>query len=104
MSQAGAPQLILLHDRDTIMVCVNPIAAGDVLVIDGLSHAAQEAIGVGHKVARRELKAGDQVIKYGAPIGSVTLTTPVGGWVHLHNMKSDYIATHSRETVSQEDE
>lgn len=96
-------QLILLHEADTIMVCTSPIQPGDRIEIDGSPIAAQEAIGVGHKVARGNLAAGDKVIKYGAPIGSITSPTPAGGWVHLHNMKSDYIASHSRETVSQED-
>ena len=42
---------------------------------------------------------GEKISKYGAPIGSMTLATPKGGHVHLHNMKSDYIATHMRDTV-----
>ena len=29
----------------------------------------------------------------------MTQATPRGGHVHLHNMKSDYIATHMRDTV-----
>lgn len=97
------PKLILLHDSDTILVCVTPIAEGDMVEIDGLALAAAQPIDVGHKVARRALSPGDKVVKYGAPIGSITAATPPGGWVHLHNMKSDYIATHSRETVSREE-
>ena len=97
------PQLILLHEADTILVCVSPIHAGDRIEIDGAAVAAPATIAVGHKVARRDLTEGDKVIKYGAPIGSIVAPTPRGGWVHLHNMKSDYIASHSRETVSQEE-
>jgi D-threo-aldose 1-dehydrogenase len=97
------PQLILLHEADTILVCTSPIRAGEPIQIDGASIAAPEAINVGHKVARFNLAAGDKVIKYGAPIGSIVAPTPIGGWVHVHNMKSDYIASHSRETVSREE-
>lgn len=97
------PQLILLHETDSILVCTSPIRPGDVVEIDGAPITATDAIDVGHKVARRHLDAGDKVVKYGAPIGSITIPTPAGGWVHVHNMKSDYIASHSRETVSQEE-
>ena len=88
--------VILLHPQDNILVCVAPIAAGDKLVIDGAVVAATGPVGVGHKIARASLAAGERVIKYGAPIGSLTTPVPLGGWVHTHNMKSDYIASHGR--------
>jgi hypothetical protein len=68
--------------------------------IDGVTTALREEIQVGHKIARRALSAGDSVIKYGAPIGSITVTVAAGGHVHLHNMKSDYISSHTRTAVS----
>ena len=90
---------ILLHPQDNILVAAAPIRAGSPLTIDGETIAAPVDIGVGHKLARRDLAVGDKISKYGAPIGSMTLATPKGGHVHLHNMKSDYIATHMRDTV-----
>lgn len=97
------PPFILLSPKDTILVCLAPIRSGDLLEIDGLAVTAGEDIDVGHKLARRHLQPGDKVVKYGAPIGSITQPTPAGGWVHVHNMKSDYIASHSRETIAQEE-
>lgn len=93
-------KLILLHASDNVLVCVAPIEAGEPLTIDEREVAAPEAIPVGHKVARTALAAGAKVLKYGAPIGSMTADAEIGGWVHMHNMKSDYIATHTRTTVS----
>lgn len=90
---------ILLHRLDNILVAAAPIRAGEPLTIDGETFAAPQDIGVGHKLARHDLGIGDKISKYGAPIGSMTLATPRGGHVHLHNMKSDYIATHMRDTV-----
>jgi D-threo-aldose 1-dehydrogenase len=98
----GQPQLMLLDEEDTIMVCISPVSAGDVLLIDGQSIVASEAIMVGHKIARRRLVPGERVIKYGAPIGSITSPIEAGAWVHLHNMKSDYLAAHMRENVGEE--
>jgi len=96
------PSLILLHPDDNVLVCVAPIGAGDAVTIDGVAVAAAEEIVVGHKVARRALAQGEKVLKYGAPIGSMTRPVERGGWVHMHNMKSDYIASHTRQTISEE--
>ncbi|RHW18934.1 altronate hydrolase [Sphingomonas gilva] len=94
-------RLMLLDPRDTILVCIAPVAAGDSVTIEGVALSAPDPIGVGHKVARRALAPGDKVVKYGAPIGSITRATAPGALVHLHNMKSDYIASHSRDAVSE---
>lgn len=95
-------QLILLHPDDNVMICVAPIAAGDLLPLSGGTIPAREGVTVGHKIARTMLKPGDKVIKYGAPIGSMTEAVDAGQWVHMHNMKSDYIATHTRSTVTEQ--
>lgn len=92
--------LILLHPDDNVLVVVSPIEAGDVLTVAGGTVPAREGITVGHKVARVVLRQGDKVIKYGAPIGSMTADAAPGEWVHMHNMKSDYIAAHLRSAGS----
>jgi phosphatidylserine decarboxylase len=96
------PSLILLHPSDNVLVCVAAIHASDAMTIDGKVVTAPEAVTVGHKVARRALEEGEKVLKYGAPIGSMTRPVERGGWVHMHNMKSDYIASHTRQTISEE--
>jgi len=94
--------LILLHPDDNVLVLSAPIQTGQVLTIDGRAVTAQVDVGVGHKLARRALAVGDKVLKYGAPIGSITAPVPAGGHVHLHNMKSDYIASHTRQATGSE--
>lgn len=91
-------KLILLHEDDNVLVSVAPIAAGDSLAFDGLELCAGEDVGVGHKIARRVLRPGGRIFKYGAPIGSATREIAQGEWVHSHNMQSDYIPSHSRKT------
>jgi (2R)-sulfolactate sulfo-lyase subunit alpha len=90
---------LLLHREDNVLVVIHPIEIGDRIVIDDVPCIARTAIGVGHKIARHPLAPGDKIIKYGAPIGSMTLPAEPGDHVHLHNMKSDYIATHLRDTL-----
>ncbi len=92
--------VILLHPDDNVLVCRADVAEGQVLSIDDRDVPALSAVGVGHKIARRNLAVGDRVSKYGALIGSMTDAVVAGQHVHLHNMKSDYIATHTREAAS----
>lgn len=89
-------QVILLHPNDNILVCVAHINAGDVIDIDGEPVNVGQNIEVGHKLARRTLNLGDKIYRYGAPIGSMTQSVAKGEHVHMHNMQSDYIPSHTR--------
>ena len=88
---------LLLHPDDNVLVCVTQLQAGDTLVIDGLPVVLQTPVAVGHKLARRWLAEGDKVYRYGAPIGSMMAAAAPGEHVHMHNMKSDYIPSHTRQ-------
>jgi hypothetical protein len=95
--------VILLHPADNVVVCRRAVAAGEHVVIEGLvDFVAATDVEVGHKFARQEMPAGTGVIKYGAPIGSTTRDVRAGDWVHLHNMKSDYISAHTRAATGDE--
>jgi hypothetical protein len=94
--------LILLHPDDNVLVLSAPVRAGDALTIDGRTVTAPSHVEVGHKVARHVLAAGDKVLKYGAPIGSMTAPAVAGEHVHMHNMKSDYIPSHTRQATGGE--
>ena len=43
----------------------------------------------GHKYARCDIKCGENVIKYGQPIGHATCDIAVGEHVHTHNVKTN---------------
>ena len=90
---------ILLHPDDNVLVCGAHAFTGDSVTIDDTSVRLSQDIDVGHKIARRDLVPGDKVVKYGAPIGSMTAAAPRGGHVHMHNMQSDYIKSHTREVT-----
>ena len=42
----------------------------------------------GQKYARRDIKKGEAVIKYGCPIGTATAEIPAGAHVHTHNLQT----------------
>ena len=43
----------------------------------------------GHKYALRDIKAGENIIKYGNPIGHATEDIKTGEHVHSHNVKTN---------------
>ena len=94
------PRLLLLAPGDTVFVLRDQIAAGELIVVEGEKVRVQVALGLGHKIARLPHAPGDKVVKYGAPIGSATRAIAPGNHVHLHNLKSDYTATHGRGGIS----
>ena len=97
METGRLPPLLLLHPDDNILVARRDIAAGERVEIDGQSFAMPVAIELGHKLARRALAADTRVFKYGAPIGSMKIAAARGEHVHLHNLRSDYLPSTSRE-------
>lgn len=91
-----AAAVLVLNPEDNVVVCRRDIKAGDRLVMDGEVVVARCDVALGHKIARRPIHAGAPVVKYGMAIGSSTSEIQAGDWVHLHNMKSDYIPSHTR--------
>jgi hypothetical protein len=89
--------VILLHADDNVVVCRRAVRAGERISIAGSEDViARRDVDIGHKLARFALPRSSKVIKYGAAIGSMTEAVQAGDWVHLHNMKSDYISAHTR--------
>jgi altronate dehydratase len=92
-----ATTLIRLAAEDNIAVAARPIEPGESVVLDGQSITAADHIPTGHKMAIAPIAPGAQVIKYGAPIGSATQPIAPGQYVHIHNVKSDYLPTYDRD-------
>jgi (2R)-sulfolactate sulfo-lyase subunit alpha len=88
-------KLLRIHRDDNVLIVVAPVRPGDREIIDGREVAFTQSIAIGHKVAARDVKAGEKVYKCGVPIGSAKAMIPAGGHIHLHNLKSDYIATYT---------
>lgn len=78
--------LLKIDQRDDVAVALAPLAKGDP-VADGVTAAAD--IPAGHKVALRALAAGEDVRKYGWPIGHATTAIAPGEHVHSHNLATN---------------
>ena len=51
---------------------------------------AATEVPMGHKIALRDIRNGEDIVKYGVVIGRATADIPAGSWVHLHVMRSVY--------------
>jgi (2R)-sulfolactate sulfo-lyase subunit alpha len=91
-------RFVLLNENDNIIVCCKQVKAVDNVNIDGQDFVMETNINVGHKLSRTTIKTGDNIIKYGASIGSATENISAGSHVHMHNIKSDYIPSHTRQS------
>lgn len=78
--------LLKIDPRDDVAVALAPLAKGDP-VADGVTAAAD--IPAGHKVALRAIAAGEDVRKYGWPIGHATAPIAPGDHVHSHNLATN---------------
>jgi altronate hydrolase len=81
-------RLIRIHPSDNVAVTIAPLAAGTVARVDGREVELRSDVAAGHKIALQPLAAGDVVVKYGFPIGSVATDTQPGDWVHSDNLKT----------------
>lgn len=92
---ARTSSVLLMSEQDNCLIARSRLRAGDVVEIDGQKIALPQDIDLGHKLARRPLAIGDKVLRYGAPIGSVTRPIAIGEHIHTHNLESDYIPTYT---------
>ena len=86
-------QLIRINNNDMVAVALTPLTAGSVVHVAGAdcSITLTEDITMGHKVALRNINAGESVIKYGFPIGQATADIKAGSHVHTHASSRTYI-------------
>lgn len=82
-------KVIKIHPNDNVVVSVEPIAAGETLSLDdGTQITVHATIPAGHKIAVKTIAQGEDVIKYGFPIGYAKAEIGIGEHVHSHNVKS----------------
>jgi len=89
-------QNFLVHGPDdAVGVAVRDISAGRGIrgrVMDGggdLEVDVVSEVPLGHKIALRDIAAGERVIKYGVAIGKATQDIRTGEHVHVHNLKGE---------------
>lgn len=81
---------MLIEPIDNVAVMVEPIEAGEKTMAGDIELTANEFIKEGHKIAKVDIKKGDEIVKYGVHIGVATADIKTGDWVHEHNVYDDF--------------
>jgi altronate hydrolase len=72
--------------RDHVAVALRDLMAGDIVRSRDETLYVKEDIPKGHKIATRAIRSGEDVLKYGWPIGRATADIAAGQHVHVHNV------------------
>ena len=91
----SVPHILVHEHEDNVgVVVVEGLKAGTdmlgVVTADDSTFrlTAKADVPIGHKVALKDLQAGDTAIKYGEDIGRIIDAVAQGGHVHVHNLKT----------------
>lgn len=82
-------QFIKIQPQDNVAVALQNLPAKSVLNIDGTKITLSETITVGHKFALYPIAKGENVVKYGYPIGYALHDIVEGEHIHTHNIKTN---------------
>ena len=82
-----------INPADSVVVCLQPKKKGEIIEVDGLSIALNQDTPAGHKVLIKDVKEGEDIIKYGYPIGHARQDLKAGDWVNENNLKTNLSGT-----------
>ena len=78
-----------INPADNVAVAIVNLPAGEHLSIDGIEITLNEDIPAGHKFALKNFAEGENVIKYGYPIGHARMAKKQGDWMNETNIKTN---------------
>ncbi len=79
-------EFMKIHDMDNVAVALKELQKGDVCTYGQYHILIKERIPFGHKIALKNFEIGENVIKYGYPIGHVTQPVSIGEHIHSQNL------------------
>lgn len=82
-------QYIKIHTLDNVAVALADLAEGIEISVDGQVVILRQAVMRGHKFALRDIAKGENVIKYGQPIGHTLADVVMGEHIHAHNTRTN---------------
>lgn len=82
-------EFIKINPADNVAVAVRDVEAGYGFDIDGVSITTLVRIPAGHKVALKDIAEGEDVVKYGFPIGHLLQAVPQGGLIDHSVLKTN---------------
>ena len=78
-----------INPADNVAVAIVNLPAREYLSVDGIEITLNEDIPAGHKFALKNFSEGENVIKYGYPIGHALMAKKQGDWMNETNIKTN---------------
>jgi len=82
-----------INPADSVVVCLTEKKKGDVIDIEGQRITLNQDTPAGHKVLIKDVAKGENIIKYGYPIGHALEELKAGDWVNEQNLKTNLSGT-----------
>lgn len=82
-------QTIQINPQDNVAVALRDFAIGEQFTVGEYSFLLTEEVKRGHKIALFPIAVGENIIKYGYPIGHAIEAIEAGKIVHTHNVKTN---------------
>ena len=82
-----------INPADSVVVCLTAKKKGDIIDVDGKQIILAEDTPAGHKVLIKDVCEGENIIKYGYPIGHARKDMKAGEWVNENNLKTNLSGT-----------
>lgn len=80
---------IKINPADNVAVAINPLKCGQKVDVDGQSFSLVADIPAGHKFALKDISEGENVVKYGFPIGHARHDISLGAFLDDHDIKTN---------------
>ncbi len=80
---------IKIHSLDNVGVALADLTEGTEVTFGNQSVTLRQAIGRGHKFALIPIMKGENVVKYGLPIGHALADIAPGEYIHSHNTRTN---------------
>lgn len=80
---------IKINPADSVVVCLRDYKRGEEISINDKTITVLQDTPVGHKILLQDAKAGDDIIKYGYPIGHAQKDLKAGEWINENNLKTN---------------
>ncbi len=82
-----------INPADSVVVCLVEKKKGEIISVDGQNIVLNQDTPAGHKVLIKDVQEGDNIIKYGYPIGHARQAMKAGDWVNENNLKTNLSGT-----------
>lgn len=82
-----------INPADSVVVCLRAMKAGEIVSDGDKEVKLLQDTPAGHKVLLIDKKEGEDIIKYGYPIGHATKDLKAGEWVNENNLKTNLAGT-----------